>query len=273
MIPILALDIGGTRVRAAVVCDSRLVTRHEALWPRSDQPGDPYRDLTLVLEVAAHAQASGASPAIAGVALAASVDSDGIARFWPNRPWWEGAPVRAVLEHGLGLPVVIGDDASVSALAEATFGAGRLFRCLLGVSAGTGIGGGLVTDGRLHHGARGWSGNLGHVVLDANGPRCPCGRHGCLQMRAGGRAVDSGEVTVGNAGRALGEAVGALATCLDLDGVVVIDGGLARAGDAWWEPLRSGFRSTAHPADVALVAGELGDNAGLIGAAVVAGMT
>ena len=102
---------------------------------------------------------------------------------------WDGFPLRAMLEERLDASTVIDNDANAAALGEALFGAGRGQRNLLYVNVGTGIGAGVVLNGRLYHGQHGMAGEIGHVTVAPDGPLCPCGKRGCLEAVAAGRAI------------------------------------------------------------------------------------
>ena len=102
---------------------------------------------------------------------------------------WDGFPLRATLEERLDASTVIDNDANAAALGEALFGAGRGQRNLLYVNVGTGIGAGVVLNGRLYHGQHGMAGEIGHVTVAPDGPLCPCGKRGCLEAVASGRAI------------------------------------------------------------------------------------
>src|SRR6185312_4310355 len=108
---------------------------------------------------------------------------------------------RARLTSALGLPVILDNDANAFALGETLFGAGRGTRSLLGIVVSTGVGGGIVADGRLFHGATGNAGHIGHTIVSADGPRCSCGAIGCLTAYASG----TGLVARAQAGILLGE--------------------------------------------------------------------
>nr|QEO74835.1 ROK family protein [uncultured bacterium] len=229
----------------------------------------------------------------AGVSLAALVDAEGAVVKWPNRPAWRGLPVRSILEARLAVPVVIEDDANAAALAEATLGAGRDFRDVLVLMVGTGVGAGLILDGRLHRGRNGWAGELGHVVMQPGGPDCSCGKRGCLQVLSSGRALDHlarargldgaaqlaeaaerGELWAREAlaasGRWLGLAAANVIDLLDLDAVVV-GGGLSGLGAPWWSTLEETLRSNVLNAEhrqIALRRAEMPDAAGLLGAVI-----
>jgi glucokinase len=292
---LIGLDIGGTHVRAALTTGTDIVAARTAAWPRGLSPDQEVRFVSdMALELIKDA-APGCAVSAAGVSLAALVDKDGTVVNWPNRPAWRGVAFRPLLEQRLRMPVVVEDDANAAALAECKLGAARECRHALAITAGTGIGGGIVLDGRLFRGANGWAGEVGHMIVCPDGPPCACGMRGCLQAVASGRALErvaterglKGAADVASAaargeewalvlltdfGRRLGIAAANLVCLLDLEAVVV-GGGLMRLGHAWWsavgEALRENLFNVKHRS-VALYEAELSDRAGLMGAILLA---
>ena len=177
----IAVDCGGSNVRTAVAESSGTVQRiSEVGTPEHlDQLaavivgliGDPHQAMAI------------------GIGVAGLVDVDSRTLRWmPHRPGTDVA-LGADVEARLGLPVVMDNDANLAALAEATRGAGVGHRMVLTVAVGTGIGGGLVIDGRIERG-RGHLGEIGHMTVDPTGPQCSCGRRGCWEALASGTALD-----------------------------------------------------------------------------------
>ena len=139
--------------------------------------------------------------AAVGVGLPGLVDLDGTLRAAPNLHGGVGAAIRGPLADALGFPVVVDNDANCAAWAEVVAGAGRGEGHVVLVTLGTGIGGGIVVDGRLQHGAHGFAGEPGHMVVDPDGPLCPCGRHGCWERYASGNGLGVPGPRGGHAGR------------------------------------------------------------------------
>ena len=185
VITYLGIDIGGTKVAFRAEGDGGW--SHEAAfrWP---PPGDADADLAALGRAVAAVCDRARRPFDAvGVALPAALDAAGRVTAWPNRPQWEGLALRAALgELFPGAGVHCADDGDLAAVAEADR-AGCRNVVYLGV--GTGVGGGIVVDGRSVPGPRHGSCELGHVVADPAGPRCDCGRTGCLQAIASGPAT------------------------------------------------------------------------------------
>lgn len=292
--PLLGLDVGGTRVRGVVTRGGELTARRAAVWPDGLGAGD---ELAFLAAFARRLVDDAGPVDAAGLALAALTTEDGEVAAWPNRPAWKGLPVRRFLEAELGVALAVAEDANAAALAEWTLGGGRGFRDGLYVTVGTGIGAGLVLDGRLVRGRRGWVGELGHLTVEPEGEPCGCGRRGCLQTVASGRALDglarewglpdgtavtaaaaAGEfwavVAVDRAARWLGLALANVAYFLDLEAVVVGGGlGAAGTGGLWWERLEDELRRRLAAAGrkVELKVAALGEDAGLWGAVLAAG--
>jgi predicted NBD/HSP70 family sugar kinase/biotin operon repressor len=207
-------------------------------------------------------------------------------------PGWIGARPEELMRTELGLAVRVENDANLGALAEIVWGAGRGCTDLVYVKVATGVGAGLVLNGRLYHGSSGTAGELGHMTIDEGGPVCRCGNRGCLEAFAGAEAVleplrrrhgerltlrqvvlqaQAGDVgcrrVVADAGRALGIAVAGVCNLLAPERVLV-GGELAQAGEVLLEPLRAsvGRSAIAATREVPVLAGVLGERAEVLGA-------
>lgn len=185
----IGVDLGGTQIRAARY-GRDLVRQERVALPTGAADGQ-----TAVLsriESAIHAvwpKANGEVIAI-GMAAPGPVDSrSGVVLFAPNLPGWEHFPLRDWLEQTFGVPAFVGNDANLAALGEYRFGAGRGVDDLVYLTISTGIGGGIVLGGRLFEGGRGLGGEVGHIVVDVDGPPCLCGNRGCLEALASGPAI------------------------------------------------------------------------------------
>jgi predicted NBD/HSP70 family sugar kinase len=177
----------------------------------------------------------------------------------------------AELHERLGVPVHVGNDANLGALAEVRGGAGRGADNVVYLMLSSGIGAGLILDGTLFTGHSGMTGELGHVVVDPDGVPCRCGHRGCLETVAGARAVRAragDSEALREAGRTVGRVAGAVCNLVNPE-LVIVGGDLIVAGDALVEGVRAGVHETAIDAvwnDVSVVAAELGDQAELLGA-------
>jgi predicted NBD/HSP70 family sugar kinase len=295
----VGLDLGHDHIRAAV-CD--LAGRPVAQdWSRAEVDHAPAESLDLARElVAGVLRAAGVEHAKVlgvGMGVAAPVDPvSGTAYTDGILPSWEGIDPAAEMAARLKLEVQLENDANAGALGEHRFGAGRGARDMVYVRLSTGVGVGLVLDGRPYRGGAGLAGELGHVAVLDGGPICRCGNRGCLETVASPVAVagllehgrgepvsvpqllelvhkgDRGACrAVADAGAAVGSAIAAVVNVLN-PGLVVIGGELAGAGDVLLEPLRGAIERRAVPpaaATVRVTRGELGEQAEVLGAAAL----
>jgi glucokinase len=278
----LGLDLGGTNIKAAVLEDDTVVARDEVSTGAGVEE--------VLDRMATLARAAGPVETV-GVALPGLFDSDGVAVLLPAlEGWWTGHPVRAALEDRLGLPVRLVNDGHAFALAESTLGAGRGGGNVMCIVCGTGIGGGLVLDGRLHLGPDQRAGEFGHHTVVEDGPLCECGNRGCLELYAGARAIaaaagttsfdeavaaahagdEGARAALARAGTLIGLAIANVLIFLCPDRVVV-GGGVAEAKDLLLRPLRASIEARARvaPLDrITFTPAVLGAHAGAIGAAL-----
>jgi glucokinase len=279
---VIGVDLGGTKIRAGVA-DGRgdILRTLERPTPR----GSTTEVLRAVREVVEELGAADVDAL--GLAIPGTIDlRTGRVVTAANLPFRDD-DVKAPFEQSYGVPVALDNDANAATLAEWKLGAGRGARHMVMVVLGTGIGGGLILDGRLYRGAHGTSGELGHVVIGGK----------TLELRAAGPAADryarelfgpesdardlvrqarAGDERAGEAleqiGRRLGSAIGSFVNVLDPE-IVVVGGGFAEAGDLLLEPARQVVRREAlEPARdlVRIVPSQLGGDAGLVGAAILA---
>ncbi len=188
------IDLGGTKIQTVVVdADSAVLGQARHPTPTSGGPADVAAAMAAALREAAEAAKIEPS-ALAGVGVGSpgAIDADaGTVSGARNLPGWAGSfPLADVLGEQLGTPVSLGNDVQVATDAEVALGAGRGCRSLLGVFWGTGVGGGIVLDGKPWLG-RGAAGEIGHMVVKRDGRRCPCGRRGCLEAYAGRAAMEA----------------------------------------------------------------------------------
>src|SRR3954453_4276815 len=208
-------------------------------------------------------------------------------------PGWVGVAAADEMRRRLDLPILVDNDANLAALAEAAFGAGRDAKDLVYLMISSGIGAGLVLNGRLYRGAEGLAGELGHVLVDAGGPVCRCGNRGCLETVAGtdalaellrrshGEGLDGRTIVrlaregdlgcrrvLGDAGRAIGKAAAMLVNVLNPE-LLIVGGDLSEAGDLLLDGVRESLNRSALPTAAqaaTVVAGTLGDRAEVLGA-------
>jgi len=188
------IDLGGTKIQAAIVDAAGEVTgeaRHPT--PTEGGPEDVAAAMAAALREAA-AAAGVETSALKGIGVGSPGDADektGVVSSARNLPDWEGSfPLGEKLKEALGAEVKIGNDVQVATEAEFALGAGKEFQSLIGVFWGTGVGGGLILNGKPWLG-RGAAGEIGHVVVKRGGAKCPCGRRGCLEAYAGRSAMEA----------------------------------------------------------------------------------
>jgi len=187
------IDLGGTKIEAIVVdADNNVLGSARTATPNSGGPTEVAAAMAAVMrEAATTAQLDVGQLAGVGAGSPGEVDQQtGTVTSARNLPGWEGSfPLAAKLEAELRVPVTIGNDVELATNAELLLGAGRPYSSLLGVFWGTGVGGGVVIDGKLWAG-RGGAGEIGHMVVRQNGRECTCGRLGCLEAYAGRGALE-----------------------------------------------------------------------------------
>ncbi|MFC8453064.1 ROK family protein [Kitasatospora sp. NPDC057223] len=303
--PVLAaLDIGGTKIAGGLVdTEGALLHQVQLPTPARGTSREMAAAVDGVLDLLAR-HPLWASVRAVGIGSAGPVDTEAGTVSPVNIPAWRGFPLRSeVAAHpAVGdLPVVLGGDAVAMTAAEHWRGAARPYRNALCMVVSTGVGAGLIIDGRLHTGRSGNAGHLGHISIDFTGRPCPCGSRGCLEGLASGTAIartaaeagwqpangDTSATAVATAARAgdplalhafdraaraLAAGIAATATLVEIE-AAVIGGGVAQAGDVLFTPLRHHFAAYAtlpFAAGTVLVPAQLGTDAGLVGAAALA---
>ncbi len=185
-------DIGGTKL-AVVIADWDGNILHKIRRPTEAERGPEAVVATLVdmsREVMARTSVNPADVAGVGVSCGGPLDTEtGVVYAPPNLPGWDEVPLKEWLERALSLPAFVENDANASALAEWSFGAGRGFRHMVYMTMSTGIGGGIILDGRLYRGPNDTAGEVGHMTIVEDGPYCGCGKRGCLESLCSGPAI------------------------------------------------------------------------------------
>ena len=306
----IGVDLGGTNLRAAAVSATGSIVAETSTSTLADEGLEAViqRMATIITEIAAKASAGDDVPV--GVAAPGPLDPrSGVVLFAPNLPGWRDVPLRDRLQDLTGRRIILGNDANAAALGEYYFGAGKDVRNMIFVGLGTGLGGGVISEGRLIDGARGMGGELGHVTVSINGPRCTCGSVGCIEAycsawsitRDAQHLVDSGRghgIRKAAANARIGpRAVGAAAASGDQDALrlleragtalgaglanfinifnpelIVLGGGVAEIGPPLLEPVQRAIATYAMPVirhDVLVVPSSLGLKTGIVGAAAL----
>lgn len=312
---VLAVDLGGTKIRVAIVSNKGKMIAKEYHPTLADEGPQAVieRIFAAMDSVLNQVRMNPSQLSSISLAAAGAIDMDkGWVTFSPNLPGWYDIPLKQVIEKKLGVTTFLVNDASAAALGEQQFGAGRGLNHLVYLTVSTGIGGGIIIDGKLYLGASGSAGEIGHMTIDVHGPRCNCGNFGCLETLASGTAmandaimrISSGEKssltdlvrgkieditaeTISIAARdgdflAL-EVIFRAATYLGVGlanvvnifnpEMIIIGGGVSQMGDLLLNTARQVVRERAFGLSseaVHIVTAGLGEDAGLLGAALFA---
>jgi glucokinase len=190
--PVIAIDLGGTKIRAVVVDALGEIIGEDVRPTDADEGQHAVIDRMIDSTKAAVATSGAPFSALAAVGVTAPAPIDferGILYQAPNLPGWDKVPLAALLRERLNLPTILENDANAAAYGEWRHGAGQGTRHMLYLTVSTGIGGGLILNGQLFRGADGAAGELGHVTVDDNGPLHNCGMVGCIEVMASGTAI------------------------------------------------------------------------------------
>ncbi len=179
----LGIDLGGTEIKIAIVDQKGNICEESSVPNRIDS-----LPAMIVREIAGEARKMPHFKSICGVGVGVAGDIDqekGVVRFSPNMTEWKQVPLRKMLEKEIKRPVVIDNDANAAAVGAYWLDAKGKVSNLVCVTLGTGVGGGVMLDGRIYRGATGSAGEIGHISLDADGPQCNCGSRGCIERYVG----------------------------------------------------------------------------------------
>jgi glucokinase len=290
------VDIGGTKISAGAV-DAGGQLRGKRTEPTLPDQGFS-RALERILRMLHDAAAGARLEGIAACATGPIDVTTGVFGRVDTLPGWEGEGLIAALHDELGIPVIVENDADAAALGEATFGAGRGKRRFIFVTISTGIGAGVVLDGRIYRGANGVHPEVGHHIVEASGPACSCGGRGCWEVLASGPAMVAwarthasewapSEMTAETICRLAASGVPWTRAVIEREAfylgvglsnliamfapdVIALGGGVMRSAPLFLDRARDVVRAscTLVPAETtSIVAASLGDDAGLVGAA------
>jgi glucokinase len=301
----IAADIGGTQLRVSVYPDDGIEPIYQKRIPTQGK-GTPIERLLGLIKDAWPEEGQVLS---IGAAFPGPIDPfAGILISAPNIPGWENLPIRQILRERFHVPVAVGNDANLAALAEWRFGAGRGHHNLVYLTISTGIGGGVIVEDQLLLGVHGLAAELGHVTVWPDGPVCSCGLHGHLESVGSGTGIAHyfneqaalGRPTILPAGplptskeiakaaqagdalaiEALGRAgyfvgIGLANYLLTFNpSIIILGGGVSRSGLAFFDPLRKSMREHLYRPEYAenlvLTTVQLGDDAGLLGSLALA---
>lgn len=287
---LIGVDFGGTSVKAGLV-DGGDVVRSTSTATRLDASAGEMLDA-----IASTVLALTPKPEAVGVAIPGEVNAEG--RCWrlANVPAFDGVAIGEELAKRLNCPIAVENDATTAALGEQLYGHGREHASFLMVTLGTGVGGGLVIGQQLYPGSNGFAAEIGHNNVDSSpdAPLCACGQRGCIEAFAGTKALlrrfaelggsatevlpisvsarrgeAAGIKTFEMMGRALGKGLAVIQNVLDLN-AIVFSGGISASFDLIEQHIRASLRENVFgkpPGEVPLLVSELGERAGVIGAA------
>jgi glucokinase len=278
---IIAVDIGGTKIAAAIVDEhGRIAARARAATPETTDADELFAALTGVVESLPADQRANA--VACGVGCGGPMRNRAAFVSPVNIPAWRDFPLRDRLHAHTGLPTWVDNDAKALALGEGWLGAAVGARDYLAMVVSTGIGGGIVLDGRLLDGADGNAGHIGHVIVEPDGRLCGCGAHGCAEAEASGTAIraitgrspeDASPEMIERCGRLAGRAVASVANLLDLP-LAVASGSVALGFGAPFFAAAQAELDRSCRLDFSrgtrIIPGGLGDLGPIIGAAAVA---
>ena len=296
---VAGIDLGRRHLKVAISDMSHSLLARREVVKSADQ--DAFADIELIrAEFAAALEEAAVTRdevVALGMGLPGPVHSTGELGDSTILPGWVGVRAADALQEALGTRVSVDNDANLGALSESTWGAGAGVRDLVYLKASTGIGAGLVLDGRLFHGSGGTAGEIGHTVVDPGGPVCRCGNRGCLEMYAGSAAIlDALRAThpgvtdlatvvaravqgdpgcrrvVADAGHAIGSSLATLCNIVN-PARIIVGGTLGEAGELLLEPLRTSLRAGAIRSaaeDVEITSASSGHDAELMGAVALA---
>lgn len=191
-LPVLALDIGGTKILAAIVARKGKILEREYRLTLADEGPQAVieRIFSTIDNLLSKTCVNLSRLHSISIASAGVIDmKNGIVTFSPNLPGWNNIPLLDIIKKRYGIDTFILNDATAAVLGEHKYGAGRGLKHLIYITVSTGIGGGIITNGQLYVGAGGGAGEIGHTIIDIHGPKCTCGNYGCLETLASGRAV------------------------------------------------------------------------------------
>ncbi|MGH9396287.1 MAG: ROK family protein [Terriglobia bacterium] len=314
---IVGIDLGGTSIKAlAVDGKNKILATGKKKTQAGQKPKVLIKEIAELVESTAK-DAGCKLKSVVAVSIGAPGAIDvrrGVVTEAPNLGW-KNVPLASELRLQLGTAIVVDNDVNVGVMGEHALGAGERVDDLVGIFVGTGIGGGIISGGKLFEGANGWAGEVGHTVIEVDGPVCSCGRRGCAEALASRTAMERDVLNAIKSGaksvvpeilkarkrdritssiiqaalakndpvmkevikRAqyyLGILVGNVVNVLDPERVVIGGGVAGRLGETFVGPIRSTAYEYFLHADAAkrtkVVAGRLGDNAGALGAVVLA---
>jgi glucokinase len=191
-LPVVAIDLGGSKIAAAIISPKYKILAREYHPTLASQGVDSVinRIASAVEQITAATGTALSQTCGISIAAAGAIDQKrGMVTLSPNLPGWRDVPLSGIIQERLRSQIWLINDANAAALGEHYLGAGRGAKNLIYLTVGTGIGGAIIIEGRLYTGVCGSAGEIGHMTIDTNGPRCECGNVGCLETLASGKAI------------------------------------------------------------------------------------
>ena len=307
---VIGVDLGGTNVSSAVVDDDGRISHQARLSVAGSRTAGEVIDrlvacVGMTMESCGRDRVAGVGVGTPGLII----EDTGTVVYAPNVPEWENLPLRSLLQERMGLPVTIENDANAAAIGEHWVGGAAGYANIVCITLGTGVGGAIIMNNEVWRGSNGAGGEIGHMTVVENGRMCGCGAPGCLeayasataiagqareQLRSGresalselcggdmdridaamiaeaaGRGDDMAREVMHSSATLLGTAVSSLTNLLNPE-LFVIGGGVIRAGDLVFDPIRAEVARRAYKWSASIlkiVPARLGDDAGIIGAA------
>jgi len=314
-LPVLAIDLGGTKIITAIISNKGQVVAKEYYPTLADEGLEAVikRILSAIDHLLSLRNIDSSQLDSISIGAAGAINSEkGLITSSPNLPGWYDVPLRDIVKEKYRVNTFLINDASAAALGELHFGVGRGVSNLILLTIGTGIGGGIIIDGKLYSGTCGSAGEIGHMTIDINGPRCNCGNIGCFEMLASGTAIAKEairrishgerssltEMVEGKIENITAEKVSLAAQDGDIlaleviaktanylgvgmvnlvnifnPEMIIVGGGVANMGDLLLNPARQVVKERAFQLSaqaVRIVLAQLGNDAGVLGAAVFA---
>jgi len=266
---VLGVDIGGTKIATGIVNQRAEVSRARSVPTLANQGYDvSIRQVWGAIEESI----TGDVKAIGICAPGPLNPKTGVVLNPPNLPGWRNVALQEMAQARFGLRVRVENDCNAAGLAEARFGAAKGCKNVFYAAIGTGIGSGIILDGKIYHGKNGFAAEGGHVSIDYRSETvCRCGSWGCIEALASGHVLDKGSYDLNEIAAQLGAWLGSVVSLLDPD-IIVIGGGVAGIGEPLFERLREIVpRRTVNPyaGELPIVAAKFGAEAGIVGAAAV----
>lgn len=295
---IFGIDLGATNIKFSLIHKGKIISKKSLPTRSFPSREDLISALSRIIkEILSENGVLKKNVLGIGIGLPGPIDHfKGIVHYFPNIPGWRNVRLREIMQRKTGLPVFIDNDANLMTLAEARIGSAKGKTNVVGVTLGTGVGGGIIVNGKLYRGSSFAAGEIGHIPLNESGPHCPCGGTACLERYVGNnRILDQAKKSFGetisleelsrlaksgnkrarkiweNTAQLLGITLSGVVNFFNPD-TIVIGGGVANAGTLIFDTIRKVILTRSMPTSaktVKVVKAKLGNDAGMIGAGLL----